>query len=217
MTIPTDQNQVQEKNNNKELNFRALEQKYERQLEQERGARFEAERLYKESIEHRRPHEPETYDPDEYIDHKKLNKKLEKFTESTQKNTQQEVQQAVQQALKEERRNTWLKANSDFDEIMSHTEDFYKNDPELAETILEMPDGFERTKLVYKNIKALGLHRPKSAEPSIQQKVDANRRHPGYQPNSVGSSPYSQQGDFSLSGQKQAYEKMKQLQNQLRL
>ena len=40
MTVPTTDNQVQEKSNQKEYNFRALEQ----QLAQERAARLEAER-----------------------------------------------------------------------------------------------------------------------------------------------------------------------------
>jgi len=90
-------------------------------------------------------------------------------------------------------------------------------DPELAESILEMPEGFERQKLVYKNIKALGIHKPAMKEPSIQEKVDANRRSPYYQPSGVSTAPYSQVGDFSNTGQKQAYEKMQQLKSQLRI
>ena len=80
-----------------------------------------------------------------------------------------------------------------------------------------MPEGFERQKLVYKNIKALGVHKPEQKQPSIQDKVDANKRSPFYQPNGVGSAPYSSVGDFSAGGQKNAYEKMQQLKSKLRI
>jgi len=89
--------------------------------------------------------------------------------------------------------------------------------PELAESILEMPESFERQKLVYKNIKALGLHQPKPKEPTIQETVDARRKGPYYQPSAVGAAPYHSAGDFSASGQKNAYDKMKELQARLRL
>jgi hypothetical protein len=80
-----------------------------------------------------------------------------------------------------------------------------------------MPEGFERQKLVYKNIKALGLHKPEEKAPSIQDKVDANRRSPYYQPSGVGSAPYAPVGDFSANGQKAAYEKMQELKSKLRI
>jgi len=80
-----------------------------------------------------------------------------------------------------------------------------------------MPAGFERQKLVYKNIKALGLHKEKPRESTIQEKIDANRRSPYYQPSNVGSSPYGGTGDFSNNGQKNAYDKMQELKNRLRL
>jgi hypothetical protein len=220
MTAPAQStpNPVENKPNDKELNFRALEQKYQRQLEQERAARMEAERIAQEAQQKRQSSNDDDDDNDEpYVDHKKLNKKLAKFGEQTQKQTQSEIQKAVQTALAEERQQNWLKNNSDFYEVMQHAEKFAQKDPELAETILNMPEGFERQKLVYKNIKALGLHKPEIKQPSIQEKVDANRRSPYYQPSSVGTAPYSQGGDFSSSGQKNAYEKMQDLKARLRL
>ena len=120
-------------------------------------------------------------------------------------------------AITEERQNNWMKNNPDFQEVMSHAEKFAQLDPELAETILEMPAGFERQKLVYKNIKALGIHKEKPRESSVQEKIDANRRSPYYQPSGVGASPYGNVGDFSPSGQKQAHDKMQELKNRLRL
>lgn len=216
MTAPMQDNQPQEnKSNEKEVNFRALEMRYKQQLEEERKARLEAERRAEEAL--KRKEMPEEEEDDEpYVNKQKLSKTLAKFGEQTKEQTQSQIQKAVQQALAEERRQSWLKANPDFAEVMQHAEKFAQHDPELAETILQMPEGFERQKLVYKNIKALGMHKPQPKEQTIQDKVDANRRSPYYQPTSVGAAPYSQVGDFSPAGQKQAYDKMKQLQKQLR-
>jgi hypothetical protein len=209
-------NHVQEnKPSDKELNFRQLEAKYERRLSQEIAARQEAERIVQERSQQHNQDDEDDSEP--YVDHKKLNKKLAKFDEQSRRQTQTDVQQAVQVALKEERKQNWIKQNPDFYEVLQHAEKFAQKDPELAETILEMPEGFERQKLVYKNIKALGIHKPEVKQPSIQEKVDQNRRSPYYQPTGVGSAPYSSQSDFSPSGQKNAYDKMQELKNKLRI
>jgi len=216
MTTPVPQTPEQPKVNDKELNFRMLEQKYEKQLAQERQARIEAEKRADErsklSIK-----DDEDDESEPYVDHKRLNKKLAKFGEQSQKLTQTEIQKAVQLALADERKSNWLKSNPDFYEVLGHAEKFAQKDPELAETILEMPEGFERQKLVYKNIKALGLHKPEVKQESVQSKIDSNRRGAFYQPSGVGTAPYSSQGDFSKKGQEDAYTKMKELQNRLRI
>ncbi len=211
--VQTNQTESQDqKLKDKELNFRQLEAKYQRQLEQERNARLEAERIAQEATQKRQVVQDDDDNDDEpYIDKKKLDKKLAKFGEQSKQQTQGEIQKAVQYAIQEERKQNWLKNNSDFYDILQHADKLAEKDPELAESILEMPDNFERQKLVYKNIKALGVHKPVEKQNSIQDKVDANRRNPYYQPTGVGTAPYAQVGDFSKSGQKQAYEKMQQL------
>lgn len=219
MSSPTQENQVQPvdtKQNDKELNFRNLEAKYQRELEKERSARQEAERLVHESKQ-KQVQDDDDDDGEPYVDHKKLAKKLDKFGEKTRQITQSEVQKAVSVAIQQERQSNWLKSNPDFHEVMQYAENLAKKDPDLAETILEMPEGFERQKLVYKQIKAMGLHKPEVKPTSIQEKVDANRKGPFYQPSSVGATPYSNGGDFSGAGQKQAYDKMQELKNRLRL
>jgi hypothetical protein len=218
MTASQESQAQEQKPSDKELNFRALEQKYQKQLEQERQARLEAEKIAQEAQQRKNQiQDDEEDDSDPYIDHKKLGKKLDKFGNQIKQQTQSEIKQAVAQALQEERQANWLKANPDFKEVMGHAQKFWENDQELAETILEMPDTFERQKLVYKNIKALGLHKPAQKVPTIQEKVDANKRSPYYQPSGTGSAPYSSQSDFSAGGQKQAYDKMQELKNRLRL
>lgn len=204
---------TENKPSDKELNFRNLEAKYQRELEKERAARMEAERHLQEKSQK----VDDDDDSEPYVDHKKLNKKLEKFGQQQSQQTQTEIQRAVQVALNEERKQNWIKQNPDFYEVLQHAEKFAQRDPDLAESILEMPEGFERQKLVYKNIKALGIHKPEVKQASIQDKVDANRRGPYYQPSGVGNAPYSSSSDFSPAGQKQAFDKMQELKNRLRI
>lgn len=211
----TTQEQTQ---NNKEYNFRQLEAKYQREIEQERSARIEAEKRAQEVSEKTKfNNEDDDDDSEPYVDKKKLNKSLNKYGEQIKQQTQTEIQKAVQMAINQERKENWLKQNSDFQDVLNHAEKLIKADPELAETILQMPDNFERQKLVYKSIKAMGLHQEKPKEPSVQEKIDANRRSPYYQPSGVGNAPYSNVSDFSQKGQKQAYDKMQELKNRLRI
>lgn len=205
------------KQNDKELNFRQLEQKYQRELEKERAARLEAERKAQEVTTAKQSHDDDDNDDEPYVDKRKLQKALAKFSDQNKQSTQTEVQRAVQSALADERKANWIKGNPDFFEVLQHADRFAEKNPDLAETILEMPEGFERQKLVYKNIKALNAHLPEQKQTSIQDKIDANRRGPYYQPSGVGASPYAAAGDFSPSGQKNAYDKMQQLKSRLRI
>ena len=218
MTENTPQSQVQEQTNTKELNFRALEQKYQKQLEQERSARIEAERIANETRQKYMSIQDEDEDDSEpYVDKKKLKKEQAKFGQQIKQETQSEINKAVQQALYQERNQNWMRQNPDHEEVMKHANKLMELDKELAETILEMPESFERYKLVYKSVKALGLDKPVQKQSTIQEKIDANRKSPYYQPSGVGTAPYNSQSDFSASGQKNAYDKMKELQARLRI
>ena len=219
MTPDASTSQVQDRVNDKELNFRALEQKYQRQLDQERQARMDAERQAQEmQARMSAPQEDDDEDESEpYVNKKKLKKEQDRFGQKIKQETQNEIQKAVHSAIQKERTENWLKQNSDFDSVMENAQKFYDHDPELAEDILKMPNTFERQKIVYKTIKQLGLHKEKVKEPSVQDKIDANRRGPFYQPSNVGTSPYSAQSDFSKHGQKEAYDKMQQMKARLRL
>lgn len=222
MTSQTQDNQAQtteQKISDKELNFRALEQKYKSQVELERQARVELERKVQE-LEQRKPalQEEDDDDSDPYVNKRKLNTTLNRFSENFDKKTHQSMQQIKEQAKEELKQEMWLDQNPDFYDVLQNNADkLAQHAPELAKTILKMPEGFERQKLVYQNIKTLNLHKPPEKQSSIQDKIDANRRSPYYQPSHVGTAPYSSQGDFSANGQKQAYDKLLQLKNNLRL
>ncbi len=218
MTTPTPESQAQEnKPNDKELNFRALESKYQRELEKERNARVEAERVAQEAMSRKTEDLDEEDDSEPYVDHKRLTKTLSSFEKKLEEKIDKKAEQIAERKSQEKDREYWLKNNPDFYEVLQHADKFAQKDPELAESILEMPDTFARQKLVYKNIKALGLHKPEAKSPSIQEKIDANRKSPYYQPSGIGTAPYQSVGDFSAGGQKQAYEKMQELKNRLRI
>jgi len=212
------QNQAQEsKPSDKELNFRALESKYQRALEQQKA---ETERLMRELQEKnavKAQEDDDDKDDEPYVDKKKLNKQLTKFNQATQSEIQKAMEIAKQRAKEEVKQELWLENNPDFYDVLQHAEKFAQKAPKLAETILRMPEGFERQKLVYENIKQLGVDKPEQKQSSIQDKVDANRRSPYYQPSSVGSPPYAAAGDFSPAGQKSAYAKMQELKSKLRI
>lgn len=224
---PTNQNPSattnvsENKPNDKEINFRmqerAMQEKYEKMLQQERNARIEAERKTQEAISRKNISNEEEEDDEPYVDHKKLKREQARFGQQLKQETQSDIQKAVQQALHEERKTNWIKQNADFYDVLQHAEKLALKDPDLADSILEMPEGFERQKLVYKNIKALGLHKPEIKQSSIQEKVDANRRSPFYQPTGIGTAPYASEGNYSAQGQKDAYAKMQELKNKLRI
>lgn len=206
--------------NDKEYNFAQLR----RQLEAERQARLEIERKAQEleqKIAFRADQrDGEEEDSDElYVDEKRLNKKLASFERNIEKKIEEKAEMKARYLLEQEKQSAYLRENADFNTTMSaeNVEKFAQRHPRLAENILRMPEGFERQKLVYENIKALGIDKPEARAPSIQEKIDANRRSPYYQPSGVGTSPYSNGGDFSPAGQKNAYEKMKELKSRLRL
>lgn len=209
---PTPESKPQD---NKEYNFRALEAKYQKELERAQAGRLEAEKRIQELSRQQIPEDDDSSEP--YVDHKKLEKKLAKFGEQNRQQTQTDIQKAVQQAREEAKHEAWLENNPDFYDVLSHAEKLAIKAPGLAKSILAMPDTPDRQKLVYQNIKELGLHKDPVKEPTIQDKVNSNRKGAFYQPSGVGTSPYSSQSDFSQSGQKNAYEKMQELKNRLRI
>lgn len=227
MTIPTQETSGQEpiKNEAIETNLAKQRQMYERKLEQERQARMELEariaaaEAAAQQRERMSPVNEEEEDSEPYVDKKKLHKELHKFQKNIEETIDKKAEAKAAAMIETERRTGYLRENPDFNQVMNEEtiEKFANKHPRLAEGILRMPEGFERQKLVYETIKTLGMDKPEEKQPSIQDKIDANRRNPYYQPSGVGSAPYASAGDFSSSGQKNAYAKMQELKNRLRL
>lgn len=199
----------------KEYNFAQLR----KQVEQERSERL---RLSEENEQLKRMAAPKLDDDDDdepYVDKKRLAKKLNQFGQQTKQETSEIVRNEVNKAIQETERKMWLRANPDFNKVMTPDvlNKFEAQHEELAQSILKIPDEFERQRMAYANIKALRLDQPEVKAVPIQDQIDKNRRSPYYQPSGQGSPAYSQQGDFSEGGQKNAYDQMKSLQKKLRL
>lgn len=207
---------TEQKTNDKEFNFRQLETKYEKIVAQERA---EKERLARELEEAKRTKQgiaEEDDDSEPYVDNKRLEKKLSSFERRLEEKIDKKAEEKARMLLEKKDKEAWLNENQDFYEVMQqHAEKFVQRAPKLAENILRMPDTFERQQLVYNNIKALGIDKPEQKVSSIQEKVDANRRSPYYQPTGIAPAPYSTAGDFTDSGKKNAYAKMKEMQQRL--
>lgn len=214
----------EQKVSDKEFNFRQIEKK----LQEERDARSreasrraelekEIEQLRASASMRNHPAIEEDDDFSEpYVDHKKLNKKLAKVGENTQSEIQKAMEIAKRKAKEELKQEMFLESKPDFyDTIQTHANKLYEVAPELANAILSMPDGFERQKLVYHNIKSLGLDKPAKQESSIQEKINANKKSPYYQSSDISTAPYASAGDFSKSGQEAAYKKMQELKKRL--
>lgn len=209
----------EQKPNDKEYNFRQIEKK----LLEEREARIREssrrEELEKEIMQLRSQNQAREEDDDTsepYVDHKKLNKTLNKFGQNTQTEIQKAMEVAKQKAKEELKQEMFLESKPDFyDTIQNYANKLYETSPELANSILKMPDSFERQKLVYHNIKSLGLDKPLVKEPTIQDKINQNRKTPYYQPTGVGNTPYAAAGDFSAAGQKNAFDKMQELKRRI--
>jgi hypothetical protein len=208
-TAPTEAKQ-----SDKEINFRKQEMMYQKQIaERENQIKQMQEQLSQRQV----VTQDEDEDDEPYVTPKKLKKQIDNSKEQLKKQTQNDIQSAVQQAIHEDRKQRWLDENADFYDVLQHAQKFAEKHPRLADNILRMPETFERQQLVYNTIKEMGLHKDAPKESSVQEKIDANRRSPYYQPSGVASPAYNNSGDFSSNGQKNAYAKMQELKNRLRL
>lgn len=208
----TDQQKPQT-DNSAEINFAKLRKKLEAEIQEKEALKLKTVQLEKEREELLRGRNVASEDDDDdepYIDKRKLKKELSRHGEEFEKR----VEKKVQEALEEERRATYLKENNDFNDILSEDglKGFVESHPNLANAILRMPDGFERQKLVYENIKALKKLKETSSKPSIQDTIEANRRSPYYKGPTSATPPFGGQID-----PKAAYNKMQELKSRLRL
>lgn len=218
----------------KESNFRLLDRRLKLEQEARKQAEDRANAAERAAQERARTSPLNIADDDDddsepYVDRRKLKKELNRFSEVSKQQIEKQIEERVQAAIEQEQRKTYLKENPDFNAVM--TEDmlqkFSAAHPRLTENILRMPEGFDRQKLVYENIKAMGFDRPQAPKgSSIQDKVDANRKTPYYQPTGVGAPPFSSsetagyatpKRDYSAQEGAQAYQKMQDLKNKLRL
>ncbi len=194
---------------------KALEQANQARIAAEQRA-AEVERVAQERLKAAN-HGDDEDDDEPYVDKKRLNKRLVNFKKEQDEEIEKKVHQKVSDIIQAHTREGYLKQNPDFQRVMSSelVQKFADEHKELAENILQMPEGFERQKLVYQTIKTLGLDKPAVKQQSIQEKIDANRRSP-FMPTPGSNGPgFQTMGDFSEGGQKNAYQQMKNLQKRI--
>jgi hypothetical protein len=227
MTAPAEQNQEvktaseqvpAQKTNDKEYNFAQIR----KQLEQERAEKLQWKTKAEEAEKAKakiNAQDDDDFSDEPYVDEKRLQKKLAKFEERFVQKVDEQAEAKARALIEQERQSAFLKANPDFHEILKEDviQKFAEKHPDIAEPMLEMPNNFARQKLLYQNIKALGVNKPAQPAPTIQETIDKNRRSPFYQPSGVAAAPYAANGDFSDTGQKAAFQKMKELQKRLRI
>lgn len=222
MSSPTENPQVQAESKEQQLerNFAQQRKHYERQLEaqknefEQRLAQLEQERQAKKEYAH---HDDDDSSDEPYVDRKALKKELGRLTETFEKKIDAKAEEKARALLEQERQSQYVRQNPDFREVLTseNIQKFAEKFPNMAEPMLEMPDNFARQKLLYEQIKALGVNKPPAPpQPSMQEMLKNNRKPMYYQPSiSGGQPPYAQNGDFSQEGQKAAYAKMKDLLN----
>lgn len=222
MTVPATEAQaapVEEKKTTPAESFQQMRKMLEQERSEKEKLRQEKIALEKEVSRSKSVPQGDDEDGDEpYVDPRTLKRKLAKLEESIDQKIEKKAEEKARVLMEEEKRQGYLKQNDDFQKIMAPEliQKFAEKHPRVAEAILQMPDSFERQKLVYENIKALGIHKPEE-DKSVQKKIDENRRGPFYQPSGTATAPYNGMGDFSASGQKSAYAKMQELKSRLRI
>lgn len=205
----------------KEYNFAQLRKQLEAEkaekLRIQQESRSLADRLAKLEKAREVPDDDQSDEP--YVDHKRLDRRLQKFETILEEKFEKKVEMKAREIVEQERQQAYIKQNPDFHTMMSaeNIEAFANAHPQIAERLLRMPDNFDRQALVYEQMKVLNASKKEAEKPSIQEKIDQNRRGPFYRPTGIGNAPYSQVGDFSPAGQKNAYEKLQQLKAGLRL
>lgn len=212
------------KTSSAEANFAQMRRLLEQERAEKEKLKLENQQLALEKERFSRGSKVQDDDDDDYgsepyIDPKTLNKKLSKLESKFESIIDKKAEEKARGLIEEEKRHSYLKQNNDFDQVMQPEiiQKFAEKCPGIAEAILRMPDGFDRQRLVYEAIKNTGVHKKEEAAPSIQQKIDANRRSPYYSPSGVAASPYAAAGDYSPAGQKNAYQKLQELKGRLRL
>lgn len=219
-----EQNVEQQKKQDAEINFAQLRRK----LESEQQARMQAEqramqleKLVEQKKAQSTPFDDDDDDDEPYVDKKKLNRKMNSFEQRVDEKIDRKAEEKATQLFRRMEEQRWLDDNPDYYDVMQHAQKIQERSPNLAKTILAMPEGLERNRLVYENIKFLGLHKKEDPKPSIQETIDRNRRNPYYQPSGQSAPPY---GAYSAGGKevseadgKNAYKKMQELKRNLRI
>jgi hypothetical protein len=196
----------------KDYNFAQVRKQLQESTRAAEQAKREAEQAKQELEALKRGRdEQEDYDSssEPYVEHRTLDKRIKKLEENFEKKIERQAEMKARAIFEQHQQQTFLRNNPDFNEIMSPEllQKFGDKHPSIAESLMAMPDSFDRQKLVYENIKALGIHKPPE-KPPIQETIEKRRVSAYYQPTEASTPPYAANPDCSEAGQKAAYEKI---------
>lgn len=203
----------------KELNFRKLEAAREQDREARIRAEMEAQMLRREMEEIKQMLQPKEKDPldgvEDYVDPARLIAKFDKersaFERKAKEIAKKTYEELEQQKVENEKKNYLQRLKKDlpdFDQVMNEASisQLEKIDPVFLETVLAVPDDYERRLMTYKKLKSLSKPEEKK---SIQTKVVENQQNPYYIPNGSGT-PAAVQIDLrSKEAREAAYAKLK--------
>lgn len=210
---------VSESPSDKELNFRRLEAAREADRDARVRAELENQMLKREIEEIKVLLQPKEKDPldevEDYVDPARLKAKLsiertalERKAKEIAKNTYQEIKKEEEEKEKKNYIARLKRDYPDYESVMNESTlmTLEQIDPIFLETVLSIPDDYERRAKTYKKIKSL----PKPEEKvSIQDKVAENQQNPYYMPSGSGN-PSAVEFDIrSKSARESAYAKLK--------
>lgn len=211
----------------KELNFRKLEEARLREREEKMRLEMQNETLQNELKEIKEYLKPKERDPfediDDYIEpevKKALVDKFNRFGSSFERKAEeiaekkyQEIQRQKEEAEKKNFLPKLQNEFNDFDQVMTEQNimEIGEKDPTFLQTVLMVPDEYEKRKFLYQRIKA----NKSNAEPekTVQDRVRQNQKNPYHVPSSA--SPTSDAIDFDLDSpgaRESAYQKLRSAQ-----
>jgi hypothetical protein len=207
--------------NDKDNNFRRLEQA--READRERAIKAETElAFYKQQSEmqnqRNRPQEVDPLDSmEDYVDPKVLKTALEqrerRFKREAEEITDKKLREWKQQELQENHMDRLKSQYNDYDQVMNEKNivDLEQANPEFVQSLLSVKDDYERKKLAYNFLKR--NTRPKeSLTASIKEKVEANAKNPYYIAAGSGTPSAMDYDIKSPQARAAAYQKLKDAQ-----
>lgn len=203
-----------QKSNDKEINFARLRQDRDRAVEAYNSLKNELDSL-KSQIQSSQVSQNDDSD-DSVNDIYEEVKKLKRDLRETKKAAQQEAKKLFDEERKSLAKYKLKTDYPDFESVVTPeiADKLVEKNPRLAEMLARIPEE-ERLPLLYETVKLSGIHKkPEPAAPQIQDQINKNMRNPYYMPAAVGHGS-SSASDFSPTGQKSAYEQMKQLMSRI--
>ena len=214
---------AQDKQSTTEQNFAMLRKKTqqaETMIAQERSerVRLQEENLaLKDQINRSSPKpndDDEDWGDEPYLEQKKFKRIMQRERAAIIEEAEARARRVIEE---ENSRNYMSRLKSDYSDFNEVCTDESLNrleaaNPDIAKEILSLKDPYQQRKMAYLTIKTAGFHKkPEPENPSIQSQIDNNPRKLYYTPNTASTSATAMTGDFSESGKKQAYEKIKEL------